>query len=71
MRIPLINAVFLRVTEPPSLRSSPKAAPLARVDGLGPSYNLGATTARQAIFLGATEPRAARPGSLEDRRLRE
>ena len=35
------------------------AAPLARVDGLEPQYETP-TAERQAIFLGSTEPRAAR-----------
>jgi hypothetical protein len=41
-------------------RSSPWAAPLARVDGLEPKIEPAAD--RQAVFLGATEPRAAGPG---------
>src|SRR5262245_55777208 len=42
-------------------RGSDEAAPLARVDGLEPVMKYPAV-GRQAIFLGATEPRAARPG---------
>ena len=46
----------------PFERGSDKAAPLARVDGLAPRYNQSFPTAgRQAIFLGATKPRATRP----------
>jgi len=41
--------------------------PLARVDGLEPQMLSDPTAGRQAIFLGATEPRAARP----ERRCRE
>jgi len=40
-------------------RGSDQAAPLAQVDGLEPLQSPAA--GRQAIFLGATEPRAARP----------
>src|SRR5262245_16243221 len=36
--------------------------PCARVDGLEPLIPLSPAAGRQAIFLGATGPRAARPG---------
>jgi hypothetical protein len=42
-------------------RGSDQAAPCARVDGLEPLIRAPAAE-RQAIFLVATEPRAARPG---------
>jgi len=35
--------------------------PCARVDGLEPELATPPQAGRQAIFLGATEPRAARP----------
>src|SRR5215470_18613409 len=43
-------------------RGSERAAPLARVDGLEPLMLAFPASGRQAIFLGATGPRAARPG---------
>src|SRR5262249_24445324 len=42
-------------------RGSDLGCPLARVDGLEPLMRTPAV-GRQAIFLGTTEPRAARPG---------
>jgi hypothetical protein len=38
-------------------------SPGARVDGLGPRMPFSRAAGRQAIFLGTTEPRAARPES--------
>jgi hypothetical protein len=45
---------------PAALRGTLSDAPLARVDGLEPMRMLKTRNGRQAIFLGATEPRATR-----------
>src|SRR5262249_32539828 len=42
-------------------RGSEQAVPLARVDGLEPLMLAFPASGRQAIFLGATGPRATRP----------
>ena len=53
----------------PNLKGAATRLPLpcARVDGLGPIKTMLPAARRQAIFLGATEPRGARPGKTPPR----
>ena len=50
-------------------RGAADAAPLARVDGLAPPIMKCPMVGRQTIFLGKTEPRAARPEGYPPRGL--